>query len=71
MASQHYKNLKEAKKLIGKLPENILEAVLEKIPIEFSVLDSDDKVLGWNKHETRIFKRPTAVLEKRESSFLD
>ena len=48
--------------MIGKLPENVLEAVLETIPIEFSVLDSEDKVLGWNKHETRIFKRPTAVL---------
>jgi hypothetical protein len=48
--------------MIGKLPENVLEAVLKTIPIEFSVLDSDDKVLGWNKHETRIFKRPTGVL---------
>ena len=48
--------------MIGKLPEDVLEAVLETIPIEFSVLDSDDKVLTWNKHETRIFKRPIAAL---------
>jgi DUF438 domain-containing protein len=48
--------------MIGKLPENVLEAVLETVPIEFSVLDSDDKVLAWNKHETRIFKRPAAAL---------
>ena len=48
--------------MIGKLPENVLKAVLETIPIEFSVLDSDNKVLAWNKHETRIFKRPTAAL---------
>jgi DUF438 domain-containing protein len=48
--------------MIDKLPENALEAVLETIPIEFSVLDSDDKVLAWDKHETRIFKRPTAAL---------
>ena len=48
--------------MIGKLPENILEAVIETIPIEFSVLDANDKVLAWNKHKTRIFKRPAGVL---------
>jgi hypothetical protein len=48
--------------MIGKLPENVLEALLETIPIEFSVVDENDKVLAWNKHETRIFKRPTGVV---------
>ncbi|GAI85562.1 unnamed protein product, partial [marine sediment metagenome] len=35
--------------MIGKLSENVLEAVLETIPIEFSVVDENDKVLAWNK----------------------
>lgn len=48
--------------MVGKLPKNVLEAVLETMPIEFSVVDADDKVLAWNKHKTRIFKRPTGVL---------
>jgi len=48
--------------MIGKLPRDVLEAVLETVPVEFSVLDADDKVLAWNKHETRIFKRPGAVV---------
>ena len=48
--------------MIGKLTGNILEAVLETIPVEFSVLDENDEVLAWNKHETRIFKRPTCVI---------
>lgn len=48
--------------MIGKLPENVLEALLETIPLEFSVVDKNDKVLAWNKHETRIFKRPTGVV---------
>ena len=48
--------------MIGKLPRGVLEAVLETVPVEFSVLDADDKVLAWNKHETRIFKRPGAVV---------
>jgi len=54
--------MKEKRKMIGKLPENVLEAVLETIPIEFSIVDENDKVLAWNKHETRIFKRPTGIV---------
>jgi len=50
--------------MIGNLPQNILEAVLETMPIEFSVIDDKEQVLAWNKHETRIFKRPTAVVGK-------
>jgi hypothetical protein len=50
--------------MIGKLPENILDALLETLPLEFSVVDADDKVLAWNKHETRIFKRPAGVVGK-------
>jgi hypothetical protein len=48
--------------MIGKLSDEILEAILETIPIEFSVLDANDKVLAWNKHSTRIFKRPESVV---------
>jgi PAS domain S-box-containing protein len=48
--------------MIGTLPDEILEAVLETLPIEFSVLDAADTVLAWNKHHTRIFKRPEAVV---------
>lgn len=48
--------------MIGKLEGKILESVLETIPIEFSVVDQNDKVLAWNKHETRVFKRPVGVV---------
>jgi len=48
--------------MVGKLSEEVLEAVLETVPVEFSVIDAEDKVLAWNKHESRIFKRRTGVL---------
>jgi PAS domain S-box-containing protein len=48
--------------MIGKFKEDMFEAVLETLPVEFSVLDKDDKVAGWNKHETRIFKRPAGAV---------
>jgi PAS domain S-box-containing protein len=48
--------------MIGTLDGKHLQAVLETIPLEFSVLDQDDKVLAWNKHESRVFKRPEVVV---------
>ncbi len=48
--------------MIGKLDPEMLEALLETLPVEFSVVDANDKVVAWNKHETRVFKRPEAVL---------
>jgi PAS domain S-box-containing protein len=48
--------------MIGKLPEEVLEAMFETIPIEFSIVDANDQVLAWNKHKTRIFKRPEGVV---------
>ncbi len=50
--------------MIGKLPDKILDVFLEALPLDISVLDKDDKVLGWNKHESRIFKRPKGVVGK-------
>ncbi len=48
--------------MIGNLTGDVLQAVLEAVPFEFSVLDKNDKVLAWNKHTTRIFKRPVGVV---------
>ena len=48
--------------MYGELSKEILESLLETIPIEFSVLDENDKVLAWNKHETRVFKRSPGVI---------
>jgi len=54
--------------MIGNPSEKEMNAILETMPIEFSVLDKDDKVLAWNKHETRIFKRPVSALGKNVRS---
>ena len=48
--------------MIGQLDSQVLEALFESLPIEFSVVDVGDRVLAWNKHETRIFKRPKGVV---------
>ena len=48
--------------MIGKLKKELLDAVLEAIPAEISIIDAGDKVAGWNRHESRLFKRPLAAL---------
>jgi PAS domain S-box-containing protein len=48
--------------MIGQLDKHVLEALLETLPVEFSIIDHNDKVLAWNRHATRIFKRPKGVL---------
>ncbi len=48
--------------MIGTVSEEVLDVLMETIPVEFSLIDENDKVLAWNKHDTRIFKRPEAVI---------
>jgi len=38
--------------------DKIVRAVLETMPAEITVIDENDEVIGWNKHETRLFTRP-------------
>jgi PAS domain S-box-containing protein len=54
----------KGKKMIGEIKKEVREAIFETLPVEFSVLDKNDNVLAWNKHDTRIFKRPVNVIGK-------
>ena len=51
-----HKNPKRRLHMIGELDPKLRDILLETLPIEFSILDADDKVQAWNKHETRLFK---------------
>ena len=44
--------------MIDRMSEEIVRAMIEAIPLETTVLDANDEVIGWNKHETRLFHRP-------------
>ena len=50
--------------MIENLNKEQLEGILEAIPVEISFVDESDFVKFWNKHETRIFKRPVSVIGK-------
>lgn len=44
--------------MIDQMNEKVLKAVIESLPVEITVIDANDEVIGWNKHEKRLFKRP-------------
>ena len=50
--------------MIENLNKEQLAGILEAIPVEVSFVDEKDLVRFWNKHETRIFKRPVSVVGK-------
>ena len=50
--------------MIENLSKEQLGGILEVIPVEISFVDENDLVKFWNKHETRIFKRPVSVIGK-------
>jgi PAS domain S-box-containing protein len=50
--------------MIENLSQEQLAGILEAIPVEISFVDENDSVRFWNKHEKRIFKRPTSVIGK-------
>ena len=47
---------------VGNLSNPVLMALLDTLPVEFSITDADDKVVAWNRHDTRLFRRSQNVL---------
>jgi PAS domain S-box-containing protein len=46
----------------GKLPGNVVDAILETLLVEITVLDENDRIIAWNTRRPRIFGRPAEVL---------
>jgi DUF438 domain-containing protein len=43
--------------MIDHMSEEVVKAIIETMPVEITVIDANDEVIGWNKHDNRIFKR--------------
>lgn len=49
--------------MIDLMNEEMIKAVFESLPVEITVIDANDEVIGWNKNKTRLFKRPSTSLQ--------
>jgi len=48
--------------MIDQMNDRIVKAIFETLPMEITVIDAKDEVIGWNKHESRLFKRPLSSM---------
>lgn len=48
--------------MIDGMNEELVKAMYETLPVEITVIDANDEVVGWNKHNDRLFYRPTASM---------
>jgi hypothetical protein len=48
--------------LFDQMNETMVKAVLEALPAELTVIDANDEVVGWNRHDNRLFKRPLTAM---------
>jgi PAS domain S-box-containing protein len=48
--------------VFDRMDEKMVRAVLETMPAEISVIDANDEVVAWNKHEGRLFHRPESSM---------
>lgn len=48
--------------MIDRMSEQVVRAILETMPAEITVIDANNEVIGWNRHDSRLFKRPMGSL---------
>lgn len=48
--------------MIDGLNEELVRSMYETLPVEITVIDANDEVIGWNKHHNRLFYRPSASM---------
>jgi DUF438 domain-containing protein len=48
--------------LFDSMNAEMVKAMIEAMPAELTVIDANDEVVGWNKHETRLFRRPMTAI---------
>jgi len=48
----------------GNIPINMLEPVIDSLPVELTLIDADDKYIMWSEVEKPIFHRPDNILGK-------
>lgn len=46
------------------MPEELLDALMDTLPCEFTLIDADDRIVAWNRHDARLFGRGKELLER-------
>jgi PAS domain S-box-containing protein len=46
----------------GRIPEEMISAVLDALPVEITLTDSNDKIIAWTEPAHKIFHREDEIL---------
>jgi DUF438 domain-containing protein len=46
----------------GKIERELVEGLLEALPMEITVIDRDDRIIAWNEREPRLFARDEEII---------
>jgi hypothetical protein len=46
----------------GAIPPEIIDALLDTIPVELTILDEHDRIIGWNSGRPRLFERTPEIM---------
>jgi len=46
----------------GTLEGELVEGLLEALPMEITVIDRDDRIVAWNEREPRLFSRDEEII---------
>jgi PAS domain S-box-containing protein len=63
-SKQHF-IIKEEFRMIENLKPEVIEAMLDSMPVEISFVDENDEVRYFNKNGDRIFPRPRSIVGKK------
>jgi PAS domain S-box-containing protein len=63
-SKQHF-IIKRSHLMIENLKSEVIEAMLDSMPIEISFVDENDEVRYFNKNGDRIFPRPRSIVSKK------
>jgi uncharacterized protein len=48
--------------MIGEVPQELLTALLDTLPCEFTLTDASDQIVAWNQEGRRLFGRSPDIL---------
>jgi PAS domain S-box-containing protein len=48
--------------IFDRMDEKMVRAALDALPAEITVIDANDEVVAWNKHDERLFHRPDSCM---------
>ena len=46
----------------GTIDRELVEGLLEALPMEITIIDRDDRILAWNEREPRLFPRDEEII---------